>query len=252
MYIISSSPVQLLATHVLVMTHPKDSHSPMVGGALNEIKCDASQVIRVGEHMLTTHRLNYFDTVVIPAVNDTLWTDMLNKLRHGYFDLLNKYAREKDKQLIVYGNSVLFLPKVVLKVPHTNPLRRSDVISGQEGIGVLPFIVDVDYDHRRASKEYVREISRYTKMANIYLFSPEAYFSPNLGIRNGDVYQVTEAGVKKIREIVGAKNEDEQRLLNEKKIPPMKYIYEKDLPPEVAKQVEAAATKAVEEIKSNK
>ena len=248
MYVISSSSVQLIATHVLVMTHPKDSHSPMVGGALNEIKCDASQVIRVGEHMLTSHRLNYFDTVIIPAVNDTLWLDMLGKLKHGYSDLLQRYACEKDKQLIVYGNSVLFLPKQVLKVPHTKPLRRSDVIHGNEGLGVLPFIVDVDYDHQRVNKEYIREMTRYTSMANIYLFTPGAYFSPNLGIRNGDVFQVTEAGVKKIREIVGAKNEEEQKLVNEKKIPPMKYIYKEDIPPEVVKQVEAAATKAVKDL----
>lgn len=226
MYTLSSTPVTTKAKKVLVITHPRDSHSPAIGHALSQITYETKQIIRVGEHILTESRLMSFDTVIIPSVEDTLWSDMLLRVKQHYAQLLNNYAHDSTKHLIVYGNALLFLPKKVLKIPHSIPLRREKIIRDTDGLDILPFNCDIDFDPKHSSKEYIHELCRYSNQYTIYLFDASLIYHSQLGIRHGNVYQVFPTSIKQIRELVHAKNEKEQQVMNERKIPPMRYIYE--------------------------
>lgn len=225
MLVLSASPVCASAKRVLVIVHPQESHSPDIGNALSEIKYESKQIIRVGEHILTENRLHSFDTVLIPPVKETLWVDMLRRLKQHYQDFLKLYANSTTHQLIAYGNAIHFLSKKVLHIPHLVPLRRDRIVRDIDGLNILPFNIDTDFDPQRTDKSYIQEVFRCSSSYTIYLFDASAVYHSQLGIQRGNVYQVSPFKISQIREIMKVKNEKEQKELNKKKIPPMRYIY---------------------------
>ena len=228
MLYVSSSPMELETIHVLVMTHPENFKSPMVEQAMSLIKYRSKQVIRVGEHLLTQGRLNTFDSVVIPAVDDRLWQNMLTRLKQSYGDLLKQYANLQDKQLIVYGNIIQMLPSEILKIPRTEPLRRSDILRGIKGLDILPVQIDINFEPQYASKVYLNELKRFSLEHPIYLLDPTVMYSPGGDIRHGNIYRSDKKGIHQVAEVILPKRIEDKEVFNKRALPKIKYLYEQE------------------------
>ena len=236
MLYMSSSPMDLTTIHVLVMTHPENFKSPMVEQALSMIKYRSKQVIRVGEHMLTQGRLNTFDSVVIPAVDDRLWQNMLTRLKQGYGDLLKQYSNMQDKQLIVYGNIIQMLPSKILKIPRTEPLHRANILRGISGLDILPVQIDINFEPKYATKAYLNELKRFSVEHPIYLLDPTVMYSPDGDIRNGNIYKSDKKGIHQVAQVILPKRMKDKEVFNKRELPKIKYLYEQESTSEKAQE----------------
>ena len=245
MLFISSAPMQLRTVHVLVITHPQCFKSPAVEQALSMVSYQSKQVIRAGEHMLTQGRMNSFESIIIPEVDDKYWLDMLMRLMQHYRTIMYHYGHLRARQLIVYGNACKMLPKQILKIPKTKILRRADILRGP-GLGLLPIQLDMGFDPQNLSKAYRTELERFSIQQPIYLFDNTVMYSPSIGIRNGSVYKIHKQKITRLAELKLPRNQEEREAFNEREIPPIRAIYDKDTPTKKQQIDEVSKTESTE------
>ena len=230
MLFISSAPMQLRTVHALVITHPQCFKSPSVEQALSMVSYQSKQVIRAGEHMLTQGRMNSFESIIIPEVDDKYWLDMLMRLMQHYRTIMYHYGHSKQ----------------ILKIPKTKILRRADILRGP-GLGLLPIQLDMGFDPQNLSKAYRTELERFSIQQPIYLFDNTVMYSPTIGIRNGNVYKIHKQKITRLAELKLPRNQEEREAFNEREIPPIRAIYDKDTPTKKQQIDEVGRTEPTEQ-----
>lgn len=224
MLYMSSAPVQFKTKNVLHLVHPKFEKDPFVQQAITAISCEARQVARVGEHILTDQRYHSFQTVILHATPFPEWHDMLRRLVQGnYISRLESTRNNKTKMLLVYGTSVQMLPKTVLLIPKQS--QKFPVDNSTKGLGLIDFQIDINFDPRIKDPSYLRYLQLFSQKFPIYLLDGAVLYSDTDKARGGSVYLMNKGDLTKVKQLPDRMTTQDQEAVTKRKIPPMRLLY---------------------------
>ena len=251
---ITYSPTRFKTRSVLHLAHPSVRKDPHFQEALNFVQAESRQIAFVGEHFLSDQIFDHAETVILHSVQEKYFMDFLKRLKAGNYPQRFLRAKEdRERLLLVLGNSVKLLPKTMLLIPRDNPAVNSLIPSVSKidtstpGLGIIDVMLDIPFDISSMGDKYSRVLQALSKQQSIYLLDARVLYSSDNTAKFGDVYRMEKGILTKVKELPMVLKEADREALRKRRIPPIRAIYAPDSDGE-KKEGTLADSKSVTEI----
>ena len=233
MVIFASQSFKCSADRVLHITHSKEVKTPEVSEAIANVTSPASQVIHIGEHLLTEPRFNYFDTVVLHTCSYANIFDYLVKLKQGNtLGRLRRVTQSKSQRLIILGSALELVSDKVNIIPISTRnafqeikprIDRNHLDTETQGLHLFKQRFDFNFTSRIELKEYERLVRSLTNTKqSMYLLSNTAILESSGEVKQGDVFILRGSSFTRIKHVdVGLVTTDNEAAAQERNLDEM-------------------------------
>ena len=211
MFLLASQAFDLSGKAVLHIVHREEVKNPNVSQFIARVKCEISQIIHIGEHLLSEPRFQHFDTVIIHDCSYGHIRDYYNKLKSGnWVKRFIATAKSSKKQLVVVGAAlnlvgpklsiIPFITRSTQKVAICKPkIDRNRIDIYSTGLNIFRGVrFDFNFTFKAPIAEYMREIQAAGREMPIYCLDNRAVLDGTGDVRRGTVYLLDGSKYKSI------------------------------------------------------
>ena len=201
MFLLASQAFDLSSKTVLHIVHRDEVKNPTVSQFIARVKCEASQVVHIGEHLLAEPRFQHFDTVIIHDCSYGNIRDYYHKLKSGkWVERFIATAKSPKKQLVVVGAAlnlvgpklsiIPFITSSTKKTAMCKPkIDRNKIDIHSAGLNIFNGVrFDFNFTFKASIREYMREIQVAARDLPIYCFDNRAVLDNTGKVRRGTIY----------------------------------------------------------------
>ena len=168
MLVLSPKTVNIKATTILHLVHPRYDKHPEVLSCINSSKCQSKQVAYPGNSVIVQERIDSFSAIVIHQVDPKDIIDFSIRLSKMFDRLLNT-LNDAERALYVFGDSIRTLSPTILHIPngpnttYNDVIVSDDIIKGIKGLNVVSCYFDLHSQLLLRNDRYRRNIQFASK-----------------------------------------------------------------------------------------
>ena len=208
MILLASQAFDYKSASVLHIVLSKDYKNPAITSMLAKVKCDASQIFRVGETLMTDARFNHFKTIIIHDVSMPNFKEYLKRLSQ-YRNKLYEIATSNNKTLVVVGNSVSMLGSKITYLPITADPKKGSftLVKSVMDLDSAGLNITVNKWHcagelELSNRDYVTALYRASKAEPLYCLDSSTILQTDGQFAYGKAFKIASNKI----EVIAAMN----------------------------------------------